>query len=151
MSSIKNLTNELAIANNEISNLRKALGMYVALCGNTAYMVDRGGLQEAYALAESALDQTKKKKELNDNSKQLAAQIDGFWEYCSNGFEIEDRNYFEKKYPDNPLFWAAHYLWKRNPVVESGKSAEVSYKEGYDDGYNAGRDEASPNSGFERS
>ena len=52
----------------------------------------------------------------------LKATIDAAWAMIVQSFEVEDRDYFEKKYPDGPpLAIAIHYIWKRDAKVEALK------------------------------
>lgn len=52
---------------------------------------------------------------------QLQKQVDHFWEYVSRGWEIEGREYFETTYGDLALYYAAHYMWKRDIVTKCPK------------------------------
>ena len=47
---------------------------------------------------------------------KLKHQVDLFWFQVENSYDIEPREYFEGKYPENPLGMAAHYMWKRDIV-----------------------------------
>lgn len=65
------------------------------------------------------------KGELQTAREELAtlrADIDKFWHYVENGWDIEPRDYFEKEAPTNgfgsPLAQAAHHVWKRDPRVQ---------------------------------
>lgn len=53
----------------------------------------------------------------------LETQIDDFWDAVRNSYDIEDREYFEKKYPESPLAMAVHYMWKRD-VFERTRDAK---------------------------
>jgi hypothetical protein len=66
--------------------------------------------------------------------QQLAAlrkDIDRFWDYVENGWDIEPRAFFETESRDNgfdsPLAQAAHHIWKRDPKVAALTSALVEY------------------------
>ena len=51
------------------------------------------------------------------------AMLDEFWKHIHDYYEIETREELEKQaenwQPKNPLLVALHYMWKRDPKVES--------------------------------
>lgn len=52
-------------------------------------------------------------------AEEAEAKLEAAWNYIEHGWEIEPRSYFEEKYGKDALYWACHYVWKRNPKVES--------------------------------
>lgn len=49
---------------------------------------------------------------------KLEAKIDAFWFHLKNAYDIEPREYFEKRYAGKQeLAMAQHYAWKREPKV----------------------------------
>lgn len=53
----------------------------------------------------------------------LKRQVDAFWQFLEQGFEIEPRAYFEAEiqkgigFCDSPMVMALHHVWKRKPKV----------------------------------
>lgn len=65
--------------------------------------------------------------------EELERDIDKFWHYVENAYDIEPRAYFEKEAPTNgfgsPLAQASHHIWKRDPKVGELEREVAALKE----------------------
>jgi hypothetical protein len=102
----------------EIKMEEYKIGRVVCPCGNDVFhvMVFRDAIRCIACGAEA--------KSANNNTIKLSAtellqkRIDSFWFMVENGWDIEDREYFEREAPKSgdwsPEGMAVHYMWKRD-------------------------------------
>lgn len=82
------------------------------------------------------MDRYEREGQLVHANAILNKQIDEFWEFLPNHFEIETKEELEAEAknwnPQNPLIVALHHIWKRDPIVDSLRAeveqANTNYK-----------------------
>lgn len=67
----------------------------------------------------------------------LQREHEAAWDFIANGWDIEDRAYFERDAPQNgfryPLVQAIHHIWKRDPKVQQLEAEVAQLRQERDD------------------